>query len=103
MGNLNGSLEVDATISGKISAIESFSGRLSDAGQIKGTVSAQIEPHKKYDGEYNITPKAYQDQVLETADKLMVNNVIVYKVPYVETHNESGTTVYIAKEAGYNG
>lgn len=103
--NLNGSLEVDGTdtIYGKLAAIESFSGSLSDAGQLHGSVSTQQIAHKRYDGSYDIIPKAYQDQILETADKLMVKNVIVHKVPYVETHNESGTTVYIAKETEYNG
>lgn len=103
MNNLNGSIDVDDTISGKLTAIESFSGSLSDAGQLHGSVSTQKTDYKRYDGEYDITPKAYQDQILETADKLMINNVIVHKVPYIETHNESGTTVYIAKETEYNG
>ncbi len=100
--NLNGSLEVDGTISGKLAAIEGFSGSLSDTGQLKGSISSQ-QSYKKYDGDYDIIPKAYQDQILETADKLMSSNVIVRKVPYTEAHNESGTTVYIAKEANYDG
>lgn len=101
--NLSGSLEVDATISGKLAAIESFSGSLSDPGQLQGSLSTGPSYYKKYDGDYEVIPKAYRDQILETTDKLMVRNVLVYKVPYEETHNESGTTVYIAKETDTNG
>lgn len=51
-----------------------------------------------YHGSYEVTPKAYTEQVLETAQKLMAHDVTVFQVPYYETSNVSGTTVYIAKE-----
>lgn len=81
-----------------------ITGKLTLTGQkVQGTLSAKTDSHEKYIGEYEITPKAYSDQTLATANKIMSKNVTVYKVPYTEAHNESGTTVYIAKEANYNG
>lgn len=52
-----------------------------------------------YDGAYEVTPKALIDQTLETAQKLMERDVTVFKVPYYQTSNEHGDTVYIASEA----
>ena len=51
-----------------------------------------------YMGDLTVTPKAYLEQVLETAYKMMPGNVTVLEVPYFETHNESGMTAYIANE-----
>lgn len=53
-----------------------------------------------YDGEYVVTPKAYDEQRLETRGKTMVEDVIVEKVPFYEVSNEAGgMTCYIAEEA----
>ncbi len=84
-------------LNGKISNNEKLSGHLSGENNISGSVSMQ-KSYPIYDGKYNITPLAYNEQVLMTANKLLKKNIIVDKVPYTETHNESGTTVYIAKE-----
>ena len=51
-----------------------------------------------YTGEYTVTPKAHEETVLPTKRKLMLNDVTVLEVPYYETSNEHGTTVYIARE-----
>lgn len=79
-------------------------GTLTDISSLNGTLtlpeSVRAEP---YHGQYDITPKAYDDQVFETIGKVMTDNIVIRKVPYVESHNESGTTVYIAKEDNYNG
>ena len=50
-----------------------------------------------YEGEYIITPKTEQ-QVMPTRNKQMRDDVTVKSVPYYETSNASGTTVYIAAE-----
>ena len=49
-----------------------------------------------YNGKYEVTPKAFYKQILETANKLMKKNVTVHEVPYTETSNTYGTTVNIA-------
>lgn len=51
-----------------------------------------------YDGEYVVIPKAHEGTVLPTQNKLLLGNVTVVEVPYYETSNYSGTTVYIANE-----
>jgi hypothetical protein len=51
-----------------------------------------------YDGEYIIIPKAYEDQNLETKDKLLEKDILVKKVPSYEVSNKDGTTFYIATE-----
>lgn len=48
-----------------------------------------------YDGTYEITPTP-ECQTLNTASKVMLDDVKILGVPYFETSNESGTTVYIA-------
>ena len=50
-----------------------------------------------YDGAYEVTPMADVEQVLATAQKLMADDVTVHKVPYYETSNDHGMTVYIAE------
>lgn len=49
-----------------------------------------------YAGPYIVTPKAHEEQVLDTATKIMARDVTVRKVPYYETSNVSGYTAYIA-------
>lgn len=50
-----------------------------------------------YDGEYEVTPKAHLEQILETKNKSMVRDVTVHEIPYSEVTNpEGGKTVNIA-------
>lgn len=49
-----------------------------------------------YHGEYDVIPKAWQMQILETKNKVMDDNVRVHEIPYDETSNEYGETVVIA-------
>lgn len=52
-----------------------------------------------YDGDYEVTPKAWNEQVLATTGKLMTDDVTVFKVPYYETSNIfDGKTVFIAED-----
>lgn len=50
-----------------------------------------------YSGAYEVTPMADTEQVLATRNKHMTDDVTVHKVPYYETTNDHGTTVYIAE------
>lgn len=52
----------------------------------------------QYTGSLVVTPLAWQEQILETAFKTMPGNVKVLEVPYWETSNPDGQTVYIASE-----
>ncbi len=51
-----------------------------------------------YTGEYNVVPKAAEEQRLPCAGKKMEKDVTVQRVPYYETSNDTGITVYIASE-----
>ena len=50
-----------------------------------------------YDGTYVVTPRPFE-QVLPTQDKLMADDVTVKQIPYFETSNVQGTTVYIGSD-----
>ena len=43
-----------------------------------------------YDGEYEVRPKPFLDQVLETKNKSMLDNVTVFEIPYSEVENPGG-------------
>lgn len=49
-----------------------------------------------YTGAYNVTPKAFEETILETNNLMMIDDVTVYEIPYDETSNLYGTTVVIA-------
>jgi len=71
------------------------SSRPSLKGRIRISKSEPVEP---YTGEYTITPAPFNSQTLETAGKRMSDDVTVLAIPYFETSNISGTTVYIGGE-----
>lgn len=108
-GNVSGNLSVSNLITGSITAQSTLSGMLSTTRVISGTLSnlstivgviqsfSELVPIP-YEGEYNVIPKAHENVVLETKDKLMDDDVTVLKVPYYETSNLTGETVYIASE-----
>lgn len=50
--------------------------------------------HEPYEGSYSVTP-AITEQILETRDKLMVDDLTVQSIPYYETTNPKGKTVII--------
>lgn len=58
--------------------------------------TSQIPP---YDGEYEVTPKTYDEQVLPTRNKRMINNLTVKKIPQYEVSNDSGYTLIIGDES----
>ena len=54
------------------------------------------ESKERYQGPYEVTPKISQ-QVLETYDKVMEDDVFIFPVPYQEVSNpQGGQTVIIA-------
>lgn len=53
---------------------------------------------ESYEGEYTVTPSRTA-KVLQTANKVLSDNVTIVAIPYGEVSNLSGgTTFYIAKE-----
>lgn len=71
---------------------------LSNNPELKGYISISRGSSEIYDGEYTVTPKPFEEQTLETRSKLMANDVTVLAIPYYETSNISGITIYIGGE-----
>ena len=89
-GEIIGSLKSSGQLSGFLSAQKGISGLLT----IPTTPGLEL-----YGGPYEVTPKAWEEQVLETEGKLMADDVTVFRVPYYETSNLfDGKTAYIAEE-----
>ena len=89
-GELSGTLTSSGQLSGFLNAGKGISGTLT----IPSAVGVDI-----YTGPYEVTPKAWDEQTLETAHKLMTDDVTVFRVPYYETSNLfDGKTAYIAEE-----
>ena len=62
------------------------------------TINGSTETHETYFGPYEVIPLAFTDQILETNNKIMTDDVTVFKVPYHETSNLfDGKTAYIAE------
>lgn len=55
-----------------------------------------IDESPPYEGDYIVTPKAFDETVLPTKHKSMRDDVTVLEIPYQETSNTHGTTVVIA-------
>ena len=67
---------------------------------IEKAVSVPTGDAPAYEGDYTIIPKAYFETKLKTKGKLMLDNVLVKKIPSFSTSNSSGgTTFYIASDA----
>lgn len=75
--------------------MSSLKGSVFGEGMLSGTLSRSIS-YTEYEGAYEILPDVMYDQVLETADRLLTDDILVKKVPYHETSNSAnGKTVYI--------
>lgn len=71
---------------------------ITENGKYDVNLIAQVEVNvptgEEYEGEYTIIP-SIEEQSMNTKDKLLKENVIIESIPYYETSNESGKTVYI--------
>ncbi len=63
-------------------------------------IKIEIEPGGEilpaYDGDIEFTPLAWQEQVLETANKTLKDNITIHEIPFSSVSNpKNGRTVYI--------
>ncbi len=97
----------NVSLHGSISANEQLSGSLSPVATLSGTISeAIVKPpaHPPYTGSYEVTPSVVGEQVLQTKDKYMTDDLVILEIPYSEVSNTTdGITVYIGKEVITNG
>lgn len=64
--------------------------------KLTGVIAQSGGSFPKYEGEYEIIPSLSEDITLETAKKLMTDDVTVKKLPRYDVANEAGgTTVYL--------
>lgn len=84
---------------GKLTAIPTVRGTLTgEAPSMTGVISHVILHDDPYEGPYTVTPLAFDPTILPTADKVMLNDVTVTKVPFYKTTNiTGGYTAYIAE------
>lgn len=85
-GNLKAVISNSVALTGKINSIN----------KLQGVISV-LEPVDSYKGDYIITPKV-ESQSIKTKNKKMEDNVTVLAIPYYETSNPTGKTVYIGGE-----
>lgn len=71
-----------------------------ESNDVEASFETQILPSDAplYEGAYEVTPSARQDQILPTNGKIMGDDVTVRTIPYFQTSNTTGDTVYIASE-----
>lgn len=80
------------TITGRLDGACVLHGTLEARGQLTGTLTLpNLTPpvHPTYDGSYEVTPRFYE-QVLETKEKLMIDDVTVEVIPAHEVTNPAG-------------
>lgn len=94
---LKGSITPSVILIGVIKDIAGLTGSIHTSDNLIGTISI-AEGYGHYAGDYEVSPDAYTSVTLNTSGKLMDTDVKVLKVPYWETSNIDGKTVYIASE-----
>lgn len=62
-----------------------------------GIVMERDIQHDYYDGSYEVTPKI-NAQSLNTAEKVMREDLKVKSIPYYEVDNTKGTTIFIGDD-----
>lgn len=95
-------MHVYGELSGTLTSVGRLQGTLvGDHHKITGSLTIPNTPGLElYGGPYEVTPKAWEEQILQTEGKLMADDVTVFRVPYYETSNlYNGLTVFIAEES----
>ena len=87
-------------IEGQVSLSNSIEGEVNLNNMIDGQSGvfylASTQTHETYNDNYDLIPSALEDIVLNTSNKIMERDVTVSKIPYYQTSNTDGITVYIA-------
>ena len=110
--NITGSIN-DTKITGNVSSTININGLLSNNNNLNSNIQSNSNISAKlsvggsgsyldYSGSYDIIPNQ-QDQTLQTQNKILRENMLVEKIPYYETSNDYGKTVYIGSEVQING
>ncbi len=89
-------LSASSNLIGRLSGGERINGRLSGGEQLNGSMTVPERVNSNiYDGDYTVTP-IFENMILETNGKLMLDDVSVLKIPVeITTNITGGKTVYI--------
>lgn len=82
---LNGEVVVNGQLDGEMHLFGQLSGDIDPGGH-------DIPP---YEGDYEVVPKVDIDQTLETKNKRMTGDVLVYRIPIFEVPGPTGGTTLI--------
>lgn len=67
------------------------------------TLNIKTSELPTYEGEYEVTPKVYENKTLQTKNHSMKNNILIRKIPQSEVSNLSNGTTLIIGEESLNG
>lgn len=81
---------VNGTIRGSLTGRATLKGDLTGRSTLIGVLTYGSRNVEVYTGEYEVTPKAWEETVLPTADKLLLEDVRVFEIPYSAVANPSG-------------
>lgn len=91
MEHLSGALSDHGKLIGALSPVAGLTGTLSPPRGLTGILTIpRVLDAEYYTGEYEVTPQARSDVVLDTSGKLMTDDVTVFEIPYYETTNPAG-------------
>lgn len=86
-------MAIDVTVSGLNTEVEVTMSEMSQTIDVDIGEFTIID-HEAYSGVYEVTPDG-STQTLDTDNKVLTRDVTVNPIPYYETSNPSGTTVFI--------
>ena len=84
---LSAELTILNRLAGDMDIVERLDGEL---GIIQR--GANVDP---YTGEYTVVSRVFEEQTLPTKRKFLTDEITVLEIPYIETSNEYGKTVFI--------
>ena len=88
---------LEGEIRTKVSLVGDISSRCIIGEVEVGRVVIKREEAEIYEGDYIVTPSTDR-QILETANKKLMNDVEINSIPYYDIANEYGRTIYIGGE-----
>lgn len=88
-------------LSAEIATLDEITCIINDIFEITGIITSDavitadiqipnIIATELYDGTYEVKPKAYNSITLDTSGKTLIDDVVVTKIPYYETSNDTG-------------
>lgn len=99
---MNGSVRSKSVLQGSICSTVALAGTISSEEVLVGSVAIPSTISggdcEDYVGSYTATPKL-TEQVLPTAGKRLVKDILIREIPYYDVSNSSGgSTIYIGNE-----